>query len=60
MIKIAKTDRFQPKCEYCGKFVKNNSDEVIVTFTPDTDFTVEDIAWAHIECINKLIKKVEL
>lgn len=47
-----------PKCSWCGQFV--NCETAICTFTPDTEFTTEDMDWEHQECIDKAAQQARL
>ena len=40
------------RCKVCGKFIGNNEipDKVIIKFTPDTQFTVENTEFTHKKC----------
>lgn len=48
------------QCAYCGKFISYddmlNEKVVHAEFTPDTDFTREEIIYYHIKCHNKWVK----
>jgi len=47
----------QPKCFWCGKFIKykdiNNHNKVKYSFTPDSEFTTETHTFEHLKCIKK-------
>lgn len=41
------------KCEICGRYIgasEFDRDEIIVDFTPDTEFTVEETIFTHKKC----------
>ena len=44
-----------PKCSVCGKFIgfiDFMKDEVKMEYTPDSEYTDEDIVHTHIKCYN--------
>ena len=40
----------QPRCVFCGRFVRVERDNVATVVTPDTHFTSELIEWYHRAC----------
>ena len=46
------------RCTICGQYIayKDIPDNVLVEFTPDTEFTIERTDMTHKDCLNKEIK----
>lgn len=50
-----------PRCSYCGRYIgasEFDRDEIIVDFTPDTQFTTEKIEHIHKRCKKILHKNI--
>jgi hypothetical protein len=47
---MTKDKYINAKCECCGKFVKRYSDDTILVFTPDSEFTIESFEYYHKKC----------
>ena len=49
------------KCYICGKFIKYEdigTDRVKITYTPDTERTIESTEFWHLDCmVNKVLTK---
>ena len=44
-----------PRCSICGRFIKfaefeGDEPKAITDFTPDTEFTSENVEWHHVAC----------
>jgi hypothetical protein len=50
------------RCEICGRFIgykEFSNDEIKIDFTPDTEFTTEEIKYTHKKCLIQDMERVE-